>query len=556
MWYGKNKEGIVQKIPDEYIVKGWKPTMWNFKRDPKTKKPMRDLSGNIITTTPKIQEAGKICPNLLEIDGDLPKKIVKFLSLRNRQSVINGWLSDWRLGYDGRLSAEITGYTPTFRVKHSKIVNLPKASPEVLKGYEVRSLFVAEKPLVYVSADAAALENRTVADYTWEFDDGEFAKRILNGDSHSFQATVFFPEIAHVDTLAPDFNKDDPKFKPFRNKAKNGGYCLPMNSMVLTSHEGLQPIEYLKIGQFVRAYDQQSQRMVNTRIIDIHIKEDDVYEYVAKRVKGTIFRSVACTEDHRWYGIKDTSKGYPQSYEYFHAKDITENTILFVNSDEKTHDIQTMRFVDFEKIPLGNQKVFCLTTEIGNFVVHQYHSGKYYGVTGNCLNYGGSAKKLAATLGVSETAGKIAYDNYWEKNKGLGLFKQSVEEEWSKQGKKKYVQGKDGKLLSVRSKHLLVNLKGQNLGATVITYAACLMDNYLGWMKLDDKNRPYYEFNGKIVRRLAAFHDQIDFECDPEVADEVGQKIVDCIIKAGKMLSMKVELNGEYKIGANAAEIH
>lgn len=209
-------------IKEWFQEQGWIPTMFNFKRGPDGK-PERDARGEVITTTPKLQEQGKICPNLLKLDGDLPKRIVKYLSLRNRKSVIEGWLSNWRLDFDGRLSTEISGFTPTFRVKHKTVVNLPKASPEVLKGYEVRSLFIVEEGMKYVSADAAALENRTVADLTFRYDNGKFADLVLNGDSHSFNAKVFFPkETAMFDLNDPNFSKDDPAFKPYRNKAKTG----------------------------------------------------------------------------------------------------------------------------------------------------------------------------------------------------------------------------------------------------------------------------------------------------------------------------------------------
>jgi hypothetical protein len=385
-------------IKDWLISRGWEPTFWNFKRDPETNKPMRDTKGEVITTTPKLQEMGKICPNLLKIDGELPKKIVKFLSLRNRKSVVSGWLEHWRLQFDGRLPAEITGYTPTFRVKHSCIVNLPKASPEVLKGYEVRSLFVSDDAMKYVSADAAALENRTVANYTYEFDNGAFADLVLNGDSHSYNAKIFFPEqTKDFDPSSADFNKDDQKFKPYRNKAKTGAYSLA---------------------------------------------------------------------------------------------------------------------------------------------------------------YGSSVKKFTKSLGLSEADGQKAYEGYWEANKGLKLFKESVEKEWQVRGAKKYIKAKDGKILTARSKHLLVNLSGQSLGATVITYAACLLDNKLGWMNIDELGRPYYEYKGCTVQRLAAFHDQIDMQTDPEVANEIGQAIVDAIKKAGVLLGMQVALDGEFKVGNNAAEIH
>lgn len=384
-------------IKNWLISKGWEPTLYNFKRGPDGK-PERDSKGEVITTTPKLQEQGKLCPNLMKLDDDLPKRIVKFLSLRNRKSVIEGWLGNWRLDFDGRLSTEISGFTPTFRVKHKTVVNLPKASPEVLKGYEVRSLFIVEDGMKYVSADAAALENRTVADLTFKYDDGKFADLVLNGDSHSFNAKVFFPEqTKQFDLSDPAFSKDDPEFKPFRNKAKTGAYSLA---------------------------------------------------------------------------------------------------------------------------------------------------------------YGASVKKFTKSLGLSERDGKIAYDNYWEANKGLKELKEGLEGYWSTKGGKKYVPGRDGRFLTARSKHLLVNLMGQNLGATVMSIAFCLVDNQLGWLDIDDKGRPHYIYKDNLVMRIAAFHDQGDFESEPEVAEEVGQMLVDGIKKAGTMLRMKVELDGEAKVGNNAAEIH
>ena len=97
---------------------------------------------------------------------------------------------------------------------------------------------------------------------------------------------------------------------------------------------------------------------------------------------------------------------------------------------------------------------------------------------------------------------------------------------------------------------------GQNLGATVMSMAFCLVDNRLGWLQIDELGRPYYVYKDKVVKRIAAFHDQGDFEAHPDVAEEVGQMLVDGIKKAGTLLRMKVVLDGEAKVGNNAAEIH
>lgn len=213
------------EIKQYFLDSGWKPTFWNLQKGPDGK-PIRDARGNTVKTSPKIQEAGQLCPNLLSLNGDIPAKVVKFLSYRNRLGVVTGWLNNWRLEFDGRLSSEISGYTPTFRVKHRTVVNTPKADPKVLLGYEMRDLFIAPDGGWYVGTDAAALENRTLAAYTYKHDDGQFAKLILEGDSHTFNVFAFFPETESMFDINEEGLKDKTEFKPYRNKAKTGAYLL------------------------------------------------------------------------------------------------------------------------------------------------------------------------------------------------------------------------------------------------------------------------------------------------------------------------------------------
>ncbi|MBK9617229.1 MAG: hypothetical protein IPO35_17665 [Uliginosibacterium sp.] len=216
------------ELKDWFLANGWKPheDFWNFKKDPLTGKPVRDDKGKFIKTTPKIQHQGQICPNLLKIEGEIPKKVVKFLSYRNRKGVVEGWLNNWRLPFDGRISAEISGYAPTSRVRHRTLVNCPKADIKVLLGAEMRDLWVVDDGYWFCGTDAAALENRTLASYTTKYDGGKFAQMNLEGDIHSFNAFAFFPHLLNeFDPNNPE-NKENPQFKPWRAKAKTGAYLL------------------------------------------------------------------------------------------------------------------------------------------------------------------------------------------------------------------------------------------------------------------------------------------------------------------------------------------
>ena len=217
------------QMKDYFLEQGWKPTLFNFKRGPDGK-PVRDPNTRqLIPTTPKIQEAGKLCPNLEKIEGDLVKQVVKWLSLRNRLSVLQGWLQNARLVYDGRIGAGRTGIASSHRQKHKIVVNVPKADPKVLLGYEFRSLWIADEGMLIAAGDAAALEGRVQGHYAHNYDGGVTADELLKGDVHSKNAHAFYGNIYdEVKQLynSPDFDKENPKWKPYRNKSKNGFYAI------------------------------------------------------------------------------------------------------------------------------------------------------------------------------------------------------------------------------------------------------------------------------------------------------------------------------------------
>lgn len=214
------------QMKDWFLSIGWEPSLWNYKKGTDGK-PVRDpVTRQLIPTTPKIQEMGKICPNLEAMEGDLVKLVVKWLSLRNRQSVLKGWMNNPRISMDGRIGAGRTGIAATHRQKHSTVVNVPKASDKVLLGKEFRSLWVCEDGFKIAAADAAALEGRVQGHYTWRYDNGKTAEELLKGDVHSKTAkSVYSVELSGVDITASDFNKDDAYFKPFRDRSKNIFYA-------------------------------------------------------------------------------------------------------------------------------------------------------------------------------------------------------------------------------------------------------------------------------------------------------------------------------------------
>ena len=156
---------------------------------------------------------------LFKIEAPVGKQIAKWYTLNHRRSQIKGWISTIRP--DGRLTAGANSCgTNTYRFRHKGVVNVPKADPKVIFGYEMRDLFIARPGHKLLGYDAAALEARCMAHYTHRFDGGEFAELVLNGDVHAKNARIFFEE------QTEGLDVDSPEFKSYRSRGKNGTYCL------------------------------------------------------------------------------------------------------------------------------------------------------------------------------------------------------------------------------------------------------------------------------------------------------------------------------------------
>lgn len=136
----------------------------------------------------------ELCENLASLESEIAKQLVRWLSLRNRQGILEGWLSNPRLKVDGRLGAGATNLANTHRQRHHTVVNVPKADPHILYGYEMRSLFIAPKDVglgLCIGCDASALEARLAAHFAYPHDGGEYARVVLEGDTHAINAEAY-----------------------------------------------------------------------------------------------------------------------------------------------------------------------------------------------------------------------------------------------------------------------------------------------------------------------------------------------------------------------------
>ena len=694
------------ELKQYFLDSGWKPSddFWNHKKGPDGK-PERDSNGKFIRTTPKINHQGQLCPNLLKLDGEIPSLVVKYLSLRNRLGVVKGWLSDWRLEFDGRLSAEISGYAPTSRVKHRKITNVPKADIKVLLGNEMRDLFTVEKGYWYCGTDAAALENRTLASYTYKYDDGDFARRQIEGDPHCYsedtevltlsgwktfgtlqvgekvaqydKGVISFVEPSHivwqdyegdmihiktgkVDFLVtPDHRVLVENHKTRRPKVmlakdihnRNSNWRVPVNGFISNSgldisNSSIQLAVALQADSYFNGesyrFEFVKERKIN-RLSEILKSLDVSYTITNGYTK----------KGNKTYRVNINKKSIPETMLLMEAKSWNENLYklsaeqceVFINEvqfwdgttlengdcilDTTSKDARdivatiatlcgrkvTASFFPNRKGGLGSCDIFRVYISgkestkgvalLGSKIQTVKYKGKIgcvsvpstfivvkrnniIGISGNTFNafsffpklhdsfdigneenkedplfkpwrnkaktgayllaFGGGAPKLASSLGLSKKEGQVAYDNYWEQNKGLGLLKTNVEKYFDTTGQKKYIPAIDGRIVSVRGKNVLLSCLGQGCGAIAMSYAACFMDTWLGEMYIDELGRPYYLYDDLKVRRISMVHDEYSWEVEDGAQEVIREMSVKAIVKAGEVLKLALPLNGEGKI--------
>ena len=180
------KMGSIQLVKDYLMSEGWKPTIWNTKKN---------SDGSEIKTSPKIYDAAKnICPNLEAMRTPLAKYVTQYYSLRNKRAILNnagggGWINNVRVKNESRICADAdTLGAITGRFTHRIVANVPRVTSPY--GKEMRSLFRATPGYKMVGWDASALEACMEAHFTYPIDNGKYAKELLEGDIHQKNADM------------------------------------------------------------------------------------------------------------------------------------------------------------------------------------------------------------------------------------------------------------------------------------------------------------------------------------------------------------------------------
>ena len=151
--------------------------------------------------------------------------------------------------------------------------------------------------------------------------------------------------------------------------------------------------------------------------------------------------------------------------------------------------------------------------------------------------YGAGDAKIGEIVGGSSKEGKRLKASFMSKTPAIKRLTTAVSEAVSTRGT---LRGLDGRPLPCRSAHSALNLLLQSAGAVIMKQALIEF--------IDMATKPY-EMHANV-------HDEVQFSCLREHADELGGQFVNAIAKAGKVLNFKCPLDGEYKIGNNWKETH
>jgi len=136
-------------LGERLIGLGWKPTLFSEK----TEKPVLTVKGEPV-------------PTLLKMDNSIGNLLGEWITYEKRRSTIEnrnnptkGWLNHVR--DDGRISVRANPLgCNTGRMQPSVVDNVPKASPKVIFGKEMRELFIVEEGYKLVGYGASVLKAR------------------------------------------------------------------------------------------------------------------------------------------------------------------------------------------------------------------------------------------------------------------------------------------------------------------------------------------------------------------------------------------------------------
>jgi len=156
--------------------------------------------------------------------------------------------------------------------------------------------------------------------------------------------------------------------------------------------------------------------------------------------------------------------------------------------------------------------------------------------------YGAGDAKVGKIVGGSSKQGAALKAQFLKEIPALAKVKQEVEFQTAKNGG---LVLPDGRRVPVRSAHAALNTLLQGAGAVVSKY----------WMIVANRNLEK-RFGADKILQLAYVHDELQFSCPQEIAEEAGKIIVASATEAGTRLGINMRIDAAYQIGKSWADTH
>lgn len=155
--------------------------------------------------------------------------------------------------------------------------------------------------------------------------------------------------------------------------------------------------------------------------------------------------------------------------------------------------------------------------------------------------YGAGDEKLGKISGGGRNKGASQRAKLAEGLPALNALGTDVQ----RSAKRGYLLGLDKRRIRVRSAHSAFNTLLQSCGALICKRWMVEVDDEITRRGWQDK-----------CQQVLWSHDELQFEVDPDIADEFGKACVECIQRAGDYFKIRIRLDGKYSIGKNWKETH
>jgi hypothetical protein len=156
--------------------------------------------------------------------------------------------------------------------------------------------------------------------------------------------------------------------------------------------------------------------------------------------------------------------------------------------------------------------------------------------------YGAGNEKIGSIVGKDAKEGGRLKKKFLN---GLPALKKLIEAVKAKSLQNGYLVGLDKRRIPIRNAHAALNTLLQSAGAVLAKKSMVIMRN-----KIEAKGWSHR------AQQVLWNHDEHQWDCEEEIADEVGKMQVEAYQEAGKHFNFRIPIDGEYKVGNNWADTH